>query len=42
MAGEDVRTGLSIPSGFLDGAGLQPCCWTVAGSVSVGALADSG
>lgn len=42
MAGEDVRTGSSIASGFLDGAGLQPCSWPVAGSASVGAAAGSG
>ena len=42
MAGEDVSTGLSIPSGFLDGTGLQPCGWPVARSVSVGAPAGSG
>jgi hypothetical protein len=34
MAGEDVSTGLSIPSGFLERAGLQPWGWPVAGSVS--------
>lgn len=37
-----MRTGLSIPSGFLDGAGLQPCGWPIAGSVSAGEAAGSG
>lgn len=41
MAGEDVSTGLSVPSGFLDGPGLQPCGWPVAGSMSVGAAVGS-
>lgn len=42
MAGEDVSTGFSVPSGFLARPGLQLCGWPVAGNMSVGAAVGSG